>query len=261
MASNSISKHTGSRPPSSQDHGLQVHISELDGSQLQSASPKSLDQGLKEHLQTRSITISKFISQLGVSRPPSASLSSLDLDLQVHFQTRSITASKCISKLARSRYPSTSLMIDGGFTGIQGYWRWTERHGAYIWETLGQIELISVSSHLDPRKCMDYHGRVISYHLTFFLDSSSQNLRSCSTPICGQIDRMSRYRDTWIMYAILWCSESCDCNKDDYERRNALSLWNPLCGFWTDWDFSDEMNELIPMNGHSWLQRGSVQLQ
>jgi len=29
------------------------------------------------------------------------------------------------------------------------------------------------------------------------------------------------------MHAILWGSESCDCNKDEYDRRNALCLWNP----------------------------------
>ena len=49
----------------------------------------------------------------------------------------------------------------------------------------------------------------------------------CSTTICGQIDRMYIYRDTWIMHAILWGSESCDCNKDKYDSWNALCLWNP----------------------------------
>jgi len=34
------------------------------------------------------------------------------------------------------------------------------------------------------------------------------------------------YRETLIIHAILWCSESGDCNKDEYERRNALWLWN-----------------------------------
>jgi len=29
------------------------------------------------------------------------------------------------------------------------------------------------------------------------------------------------------MHAILWASESCDCNKDEYDWRNALCLWNP----------------------------------
>jgi len=29
------------------------------------------------------------------------------------------------------------------------------------------------------------------------------------------------------MYAILWGSKSCDFNKDEYDRRNALCLWNP----------------------------------
>jgi len=30
------------------------------------------------------------------------------------------------------------------------------------------------------------------------------------------------------IHAILFCSESCDCNKDQYDRRNAFSLWNPM---------------------------------
>jgi len=29
------------------------------------------------------------------------------------------------------------------------------------------------------------------------------------------------------MHSILWGSESCDSNKDEYDRRNALCLWNP----------------------------------
>jgi len=52
-------------------------------------------------------------------------------------------------------------------------------------------------------------------------------LRSCSTTICGQIDHMYIYWDTEIMHTILWGSESCYCNKDEYNRQNALCLWNP----------------------------------
>jgi len=63
------------------------------------------------------------------------------------------------------------------------------------------------------------------------------------------------------MHAILWCSESCDSNKDEYDRRNALCLWNLASGFRTDIHFADVPNEPIPMYGHSWPQRQSVRLQ
>jgi len=52
-------------------------------------------------------------------------------------------------------------------------------------------------------------------------------LRLCSTTICGQIDRLNIYSETWILHAILWCSESFDCNKDEYDTENAMQLWNP----------------------------------
>jgi len=41
------------------------------------------------------------------------------------------------------------------------------------------------------------------------------------------------YRETYIINAILWCCKSCDCNKDEYDRQNALRSWNPknnYCG-------------------------------
>jgi len=65
------------RPPSSHNHGLQVH------------------------LQTRSIMASKCISKLARSRPPSASPNSLAYGLQVHLETRLITPSQCLCKYGR----------------------------------------------------------------------------------------------------------------------------------------------------------------
>jgi len=92
------------------------YSSSLTSSRPPSASPNSLDHSLQVHLQTRSITASKFAR----SRPPSASLSSLDPALQVHLWVHSISASKCISELAWSRPPSTSLMSNGGCAEIHG---------------------------------------------------------------------------------------------------------------------------------------------
>ena len=65
--------------------------------------PSSHDHGLQVHLQTRSITAPKFAP----SWPPSASPNSLDHGLQVNLQTHSITASKCTSTHARLRPPSS----------------------------------------------------------------------------------------------------------------------------------------------------------
>jgi len=54
------------------------------------------------------------------------------------------------------------------------------------------------------------------------------------------------------MHAILWGSESCDCNKDEYDIQNALCLWNPACGFRTDLHFANVPNKPIPTYRHSW---------
>jgi len=43
-------------------------------------------------------------------------------------------------------------------------------------------------------------------------------LRLCSATNSGQIDRMYIYTETYIMHAILRCRESCDCNKDEYDK-------------------------------------------
>jgi len=47
-------------------------------------------------------------------------------------------------------------------------------------------------------------------------------LRLCSTTICGQIDRMYIYTETYIIHAILSCSKSCDCNKEEYDKAKCL---------------------------------------
>ena len=82
-------------------------ISKLDRSWPPSAFLSSLHPGLQVHLQSSSITASKFIV-LARSQLSSASLSSLDLSLQVHLQTQSITASQCISDFTQSRSPIAS---------------------------------------------------------------------------------------------------------------------------------------------------------
>jgi len=99
------------RPPSSHNHGLQVHlqtrsitaskcISKLAQSWPPSVCPNSLDYGLRSH----TIMVSKCIYKLAWSRYRSAFLSSLHHGLKVYLQTHSITP----SMFARSLCPSAS---------------------------------------------------------------------------------------------------------------------------------------------------------
>jgi len=44
----------------------------------------------------------------------------------------------------------------------------------------------------------------------------------CSSTICGQIACKYIYTETYIIHAILWCSESGDCNKDEYDKTKCL---------------------------------------
>jgi len=147
---------------------------------------------------------SKCIPKLAQSWPPSASLSSLDPSLPVHIQNRSITASKCISEFTRSTSPSASqthsikyifqergrLFGDTGVTEV-------DRVTGSIYSAdpgVDRHHLISISSYhtmiihtlsfptfgltrsvrdfVDPRNCVDPHGRVVSYLLTFLRSSN-----------------------------------------------------------------------------------------
>jgi len=50
-----------------------------------------------------------------------------------------------------------------------------------------------------------------------------------STPICTQIARTYISRDISIMHAILLCSETSDCNKDEYQKMKYLGIiYEPL---------------------------------
>jgi len=133
---------------------------------LPSTLPISLDHSLQVHLQTRSITASQCISELkikaskGISKiarlqPPGASLNSLDHGCQVHHQ-------RAAPGVQRYRGNGGGLSEGSTYSEDPG----VDRH---------HLIFISVSSHLDPRNCVDSNGRVVSYLLTFFLGSSSQN--------------------------------------------------------------------------------------
>jgi hypothetical protein len=57
------------------------------------------------------------------------------------------------------------------------------------------------------------------------------------------------YRETWIMHAILWCSESWDCNKDQYDKTKFLVVkTEPLLseyGTKSSTDASQEFRHLL----------------
>jgi len=154
MASKSISQHAQLRLPS--------------------AALSSLNLGL-----------SKCISKLSQSRPPSASLSSLDL--QVHLQTRSITASKYIFKERRRVYGDTVVTEVDRVTGIiYSADRGVHRHHLISISSYNTMKIHtlsfptfsltrSVRDFVDPRNCVDPQRRVVLYLLTRFLRSSNQN--------------------------------------------------------------------------------------
>ena len=48
-----------------------------------------------------------------------------------------------------------------------------------------------------------------------------------SSTVGTQSNCMYIYWETKIIHSILWCSRSCDWNKDEYNRHHALWLWNP----------------------------------
>ena len=71
--------------------------------------PSSHDHGLQLHLQTRTTTAPKCISKLAWLRPRSASPNSLNHGLQAHLVTCSITASKYIVDERRRVYGDTGV--------------------------------------------------------------------------------------------------------------------------------------------------------
>jgi len=157
------------------------------------------------YLQIRSIIASQCISKVARLRLPSASLSSLNPSLQVHIPTRSIMASKCISEFTRSPSPSASQIHSIQYIFRERGWSCGDTGLTDVDSVTGSIyladpgtdrhHLISISSYhtmkihtlsfptfcltrsvrdlVDPHYCVDPHGRVVSYLLTFFLHSLS----------------------------------------------------------------------------------------
>jgi len=109
-----ITKLAWLRPPSSHNHALQVHLQTRSItaskwiSKLAHLGPPSLhDHGLQVHLQTRSIMISECIYKFTRSRHPGVSPNTLDYRLQVHLQTCTISPLGCISEFTQSWFSGT----------------------------------------------------------------------------------------------------------------------------------------------------------
>jgi len=66
-----------------------------------------------------------------------------------------------------------------------------------------------------------------------------------SSTICSEIVGKYIYGETVIMYAIWWCSKSCNCKEDEYDRQNALWLWNPK---------HHHSKNMAPSFRHSWAE-------
>jgi len=176
--------------------GLQLHlqtrsitaskcISEFTQSRSPMASPNLLDHGCGVYRWVHSISLTSWIYKLARSPPRSAPLSSLDPGLEVHLWTCSITASKNIvrerwwlngeSGVAEEEWVTGSI-----YSGDPG----VDRHHLIIISSCHTTKIHAVSfptfgltrscrDFVDPFNCMDPHGWVVSYVVTFFQCFSS----------------------------------------------------------------------------------------
>jgi len=124
------------------------------------------------YLQTGSIAGSKCISKLARSRPPSASPNSLDHGLKVHLSTGSITASKYLVNERRRVYGDTGVTevdcatgsTNSGDPGVDSH------HRIFISSGSKQLRGFSrpgsiISSHFLPRLLELEPPTMLDYHL------------------------------------------------------------------------------------------------
>jgi len=165
-----------------------------------------------------------WISILARSQSPSESLNSHDYGLQVHLQTCSITASKYIFKERQLVYQDTGAMEVERVTGsIYSADPGVDRHHLISISSNHTIKIHtrsfptfgltrSVCDIVDPRNWVGFSttGSIISSHPIrmlvkpdplFLMNSfwtlnrrAQMLLRLCSSTICGQIDRTYIYR-------------------------------------------------------------------
>jgi hypothetical protein len=102
---------------------------------------------------------------------------------------------------------------------------WCTKHIAWMYERSARVHETRAGKY---RVCVSYNEMMSIYPRVFQIYSPCRwvHLRYPCISVCV-------YIETWIIHhAITWCSESCDCNNDDYDKRNALWLWNPAVRLW-----------------------------
>jgi hypothetical protein len=174
------------------------------------------------------ILASKCISKLVLSLSPSAS----------HSYT--IVASKCILKLARSRPPCASLSSTWFWPPTASLGYWISASKCITKRTRSRPRSTSPSStrSQSPSASPNSLDRGLHVRLSFHTITASKFISKSSqfaSPGARAITLQYRQQPDWpyiyierlrlIIHAILWCSESCDCNKDESDTRSALWLW------------------------------------
>jgi len=168
-------------------------MSDLTHSQPPSACPNSHNTSLLVHLCIHSTSVLNGISKLAGSLPRSLSGSSLDFGLLVHVLPRFIMDSQWIyvstwswSEIASGYSLDHGLMIQAeGAKGII-YSRdpWVHRYHFILIPSYHIMKIrtlsfptfaltSSIPDLVDPRNCVEPHGRVVSYPLPFFLSICS----------------------------------------------------------------------------------------
>jgi len=163
---------------SSLDLSVSKCISKLARSRPPSISLSTLDFDLHVQVQTRLIPASECISKLA----PLGSPCLHDHDLQVHLQTHSITASKYIFKECRWLYRDTrGLEVDRAMGSIYSADRGVDRHhlisiSSYHTMRMHTLSYPTFGLTRPFQHFVDAQRLVVSYLLTQFLCSSNQNL-------------------------------------------------------------------------------------
>jgi len=151
----------------------------------QSPPSRSYNHGLQVNHKTHSIMASKFIFKLDRSWPPSTSPNMLDHSHQVHLHTHLVTSYTYICKWTRSPPASVSMSL------------------------LNRGRHLSASPNLLDHS-IQVHLAVHSIGVSQCSSKCIQVLSAVWLSVCIYIDRLG-----WIIHAPLWCTKSCNWNKDE----------------------------------------------
>ena len=199
LASKCIFQFARSRPASVHDNGVQGYLqrcsitaSKFAQSWHQSESPNLFDNGIHNWM----IISSMCISHIGL-----------------------IIASKCISNIPRSR--AQCLVLSSHENALQVYVRVQLISGSKcisnltpFWPSCGSLS--------SDKYCLQVHHCVLRMDVFTCSAHCGRVLCAVRFTVRNYIERLRK-----TIHAILWCSKSCDSNKDEYDRQNGLWLWNP----------------------------------